>query len=385
MIKLEKYWQDPAKLHINCEKPHAYYIPYDCEKKAEKGVRGASNFFQSLSGTWKFRYYSSVNDVEENFFDADYDAAGWDDLVVPSNWQMHGYDKPNYTNVNYPFPYDPPYVPDDNPAGLYVKDFNYKVESSKKIKLVFEGVDSCFYVWINGKQVGYSQVSHMTSEFDATKYLQSGANRIAVVVLKWCDGSYLEDQDKWRLSGIFRDVYLLSRDNDHIVDIFVKAELSDSFDAGEISCEIETSSDAALTITAVLNDAQGKLLQEQKAEVKGEGTIRFKVENPAMWSAEHPELYSLLLFSGNEVLPVKTGFRKITVSNSAIHINGKAVKFKGVNRHDSHPELGQAIPLEHMKADLLLMKRHNVNAIRCSHYPNDPRFLELCDELGFYV
>ena len=385
MLKIEKYWEDPSCLHVQCEKPHAYFIPFESEEKAGKAIRGTSGFLKNLTGVWKFCYTSSFNDIEAPFYEADYNADSWDDLPVPSNWQLHGYDKPNYTNVNYPFPFDPPYVPDNNPAGLYIRDFTFKKRDGKAIRLVFEGVDSCFYVWINGKQVGYSQVSHMTSEFDITPYVETGLNRIAVIVLKWCDGSYLEDQDKWRLSGIFRDVYILERDQNHISDIFAKTELNADLDQGILCCEIETSGSMDLPIRAVLKDTAGKLLGEQEAVVKGHGTMQFEVSAPQLWSAETPALYRLYLYSGEEIILIKTGFRKIEVKNSTILVNGKAVKFKGVNRHDSHPELGQAIPVEHMKQDLLLMKRHNINAIRTSHYPNDPRFLELCDELGFYV
>ena len=385
MIQLEKYWEDPSCLHVHCEKPHAYFIPYESEEKADKAIRGTSGFLKNLTGVWKFRYTSSFNDIEAPFYEADYNANSWDDLPVPSNWQLHGYDKPNYTNINYPFPFDPPFVPDNNPAGLYIRDFTIEKRHGKAIRLVFEGVDSCFYVWINGKQVGYSQVSHMTSEFDITPYVKTGLNRIAVMVLKWCDGSYLEDQDKWRLSGIFRDVYILERDQNHISDIFAKTELNADLDQGILCCEIETSGSMDLPIRAVLKDAAGKLLGEQEAVVKAHGTVQFKVSAPQLWSAETPALYRLYLYSGEEIILIKTGFRKIEVKNSTILVNGKAVKFKGVNRHDSHPELGQAIPTEHMKQDLFLMKRHNINAIRTSHYPNDPRFLELCDELGFYV
>jgi beta-galactosidase len=385
MAFVEKYWEDPSNLHINCEKPHAYFIPYENEYKAQKGIRGISKFFHSLTGAWKFKYHDSFNMVEDGFYKSDYDVSAWDSIIVPSNWQMHGYDKPNYTNVNYPFPFDPPFVPNDNPTGLYVRNFNIDSIKDKDINLVFEGVDSCFYVWINGTQVGYSQVSHMTSEFNITSYLKQGNNRIAVMVLKWCDGSYLEDQDKWRLSGIFREVYLLTREKAHISDIFVKTELNEDFSEGTIKCEIETAGNASLQIKGVLQCIKGNILTEQSIKLLNKGVLEFNISNPTLWSAETPFLYKLLLYCGDEVILIKVGFRKIEIIDSVILINGKAVKFKGVNRHDSHPELGQAIPMEHMKADLILMKRHNVNAIRTSHYPNDPRFLELCNEIGFYI
>jgi len=385
MLFVEKYWENPDILHVNCEKPHAYFIPYESAAKAKENIRGESKFFKTLNGVWKFKYHNSVNDVSCQFYKDDFIPEGWDDLVVPSNWQMYGYDKPHYTNINYPYPCDPPHVPNDNPAGLYVRDFTFRKPDGKNVYLVFEGVDSCFYVWINGNLVGYSQVSHMTSEFNITEYIKDGKNRIAVMVLKWCDGSYLEDQDMWRLSGIFREVYLLTRQENHISDVFVKTELSDDFKSGTIICELETSCSSSSEVRAVLKDSNGRTLDEKKADISIIGEIRFEVENPQLWSAEVPELYELYLCHGEEVICFRPGFRKIEVKDSVILFNGKPIKFKGVNRHDSHPELGHTIPIDHMRNDLYIMKRHNINAIRTSHYPNDPKFLELCDELGFYV
>lgn len=385
MIFVEKYWEDTLKLHINCEKPHAYFIPYENEYKAQKGIRGTSKFLQSLTGSWKFKYHDSVNNVEDGFYNSDYNVSSWDELVVPSNWQMHGYDKPQYVNFNYPIPFDPPFVPNNNPAGLFVRDFNINSINDKNINLFFEGVDSCFYVWINGTQIGYSQVSHMTTEFNITSYLKPGNNRIAVMVLKWCDGSYLECQDKWRLSGIFREVYLLTREKVYISDIFVKTELKDDFSKGTLKCEIETFGNVSSEIKGILQDNKGNILYEKAIKFLKNGILEFKISDPLLWSAEMPNLYSLFIYHGDEIIPLKVGFKKIEIKNSIILINGKAVKFKGVNRHDTHPELGQAIPMQHMKEELFLMKRHNINAIRTSHYPNDPRFLELCDEIGFYL
>jgi len=383
LLNITKYWENPDHLHINCEKPRAYFIPYESMDKAKEAIRGTSDFFKSLSGNWKFKYHDSVEDVQDGFYQEDYDVASWDNLVVPSNWQMHGYDKPNYTNINYPFPFDPPYVPNENPAGVYVKEFNFDKKAGKTVKLVFEGVDSCFYVWVNGQFLGYSQVSHMTTEFDVTSLVKAGRNRIAVMVLKWCDGSYLEDQDKWRLSGIFRDVYLLTRDEVHVRDLFIKTDFNEDFSKGYLDCEIETTSKHP--VKAILESPEGIVLGEQEVVVEENGKVHFEVENPSLWSAETPVLYHLYLCSGEEVIPVRVGFRKVEIKNSVILINGKPVKLKGVNRHDSDPVLGQAVTVEHMRRDLFIMKRHNVNAVRTSHYPNDPRFYELCDEYGFYV
>ena len=386
MCFVEKYWEDPNTLHVNCEPSRAYFIPYVDENTARIGKRGMSVFFRSLNGSWKFQYRESIEDVEDGFYTTAYDAGAWDNLFVPSNWQMSGYDIPNYTNINYPYPCDPPFVPNANPTGLFVRDFNIEeLEPGKNRYLVFEGVDSCFYVWINGELVGYSQVSHMTSEFDVTAYLKSGQNRLAVMVLKWCDGSYMEDQDMWRLSGIFRDVYLLCRDKQHIRDFFLTTELSQNFMQGSLICDVEMSDETNSSVGTVLRDIQGNIISEQTLELSKHGKLEIPVQNPALWSAEIPNLYELILFHGKEVIVQKIGFRKVEIADSAIHINGKAIKFKGVNRHDSHPESGHTVSVAHMREDLLIMKRHNVNAVRTSHYPNDPRFLELCDELGFYV
>ncbi|MGI6705594.1 MAG: glycoside hydrolase family 2 TIM barrel-domain containing protein [Clostridia bacterium] len=385
MISVEKYWENPSILHVNCESPRSYFIPYENEMKAKKGNRGDSKFFQSLNGVWKFKYHDSVYHVEDGFYAQGFDASGWDNLIVPSNWQMDGYDKPQYTNVNYPYPFDPPYVPDNNPAGLYVRDFHVTDLEEKDIYLVFEGVDSCFYLWINGQFVGYSQVSRMTSEFNITKFLHQGKNRIAVMVLKWCNGSYLEDQDMFRLSGIFRAVYLLYRDKAHISDIFVKTELNPTYTEGISKWGIELKDGVTANVRAVLKDIYGNTLYDEVGHIAGKGMMETKVTNPDLWSAETPNLYELYLYLGNEVILQKVGFRDIRIKDSVILINGKAVKFKGVNRHDSHPELGHTTPLYHMRNDLLIMKRHNINAVRTAHYPNDPRFLELCDQMGFYV
>jgi beta-galactosidase len=246
-------------------------------------------------------------------------------------------------------------------------------------------MDSCFYVWVNGNYVGYSQVIHMTSEFNITAFLKPGRNRIAVMVLKWCDGSYLEDQDMWRLSGIFRDVYLLFRSKSRIEDIFVHTDLNGDFTEGNLRVDISASGTLLVEGTAVLKDSTGIELGMASFRAAPQGSFEITLTNPALWSAEKPNLYHLFLYAGDEVILQKIGFRKIEIKDSVLLINGRGVKFKGVNRHDFHPELGHTIPLEHMIQDLKLMKRHNINAIRTAHYPNDPRFLELCDSFGFYV
>lgn len=384
MTQIKRYWEDLDVLHVNREEARSYYIPYGDERHARAARRGHSPYYQVLNGMWKFQYYRSVNEVTEPFYQEDTDTSSWDDLLVPSCWQVKGYDQLQYTNLSYPFPCDPPYVPDNNPAGLYVREFNVGDHWAAKEKyIIFEGVNACFYLWVNGEFVGYSQGSRMPAEFNLSAVLRSGKNRIAVMVLKWCDGSYLEDQDAWRYSGIFRDVYLLARDPKHIRDVFNRQSFENGFERAVLTTELTTT--GLLDVRAVLKDAGGTLIAEAEVSVDGKGSVQFEVEQPQLWNAERPYLYRLFLYSGDEVLQFPVGFRQVTVSDGVFQINGQPVKLKGVNRHDSHPELGQTIPVSHMIKDLVLMKRHNINTIRTSHYPNDSRFMELCDEYGFYV
>jgi beta-galactosidase len=384
MTAFDKSWEDPNVLHINRQEARAHFIPYSNVQTARAGKRGKSPYYQTLNGNWKFRYYTSVNDVEYGFHQENADLSSWDDLIVPSCWQVNGYDQLHYTNINYPIPCDPPYVPDQNPAGIYVRDFNIREQWDEKDKyIVFEGVNSCFYLWVNGVFVGYSQGSRVPAEFDITPYTRTGSNRIAVMVLKWCDGTYLEDQDSWRFSGIFRDVYMLARDCSHIRDVFAKQNLSEDLGQATLQVEIETTGSTPIKIE--LHDSQGKLIEAGQAVIDGKGSVGLIVNKPQLWNAEQPYLYKLYVRCGEEVIRFPIGFRRIEISDGVFNINGQPVKLKGVNRHDSHPELGQTIPVAHMIKDLILMKRHNINTIRTSHYPNDPRFLELCNEYGFYV
>lgn len=371
-------------LQVNRERARSYYIPYKDEAAALSGEREASPFFRLLNGSWSFKYYRSIKLVEEGFYKPDEDTSAWEALTVPSCWQVKGYDQTHYTNDNYPFTCDPPYVPNDNPAGLYIRDFSISDKWAGKEKyIVFEGVNSCFYLWVNGSFAGYSQGSRMPAEFNITEYVQEGRNRIAVMVLKWCDGSYLEDQDMWRFSGIFRDVYLLARDRARIRDIFNKQELSGDMQKATLCCELDTV--GSCQVRAELRDASGEMVAQGEALIDGHGEIGFEIERPVLWNAERPYLYKLLVYCAGEVLVFNVGFRSAEIKQGIFMLNGKAVKLKGVNRHESHPELGQTVPLSHMLEDLMLMKRHNINTIRTSHYPDDPRFLDLCDQYGFYL
>ena len=374
-------------LHVNCDKPHAYFIPYGTKTAAKRGNRASSDRFLSLCGEWSFRFYPSVSEVPD-FTAPDWSEEGSDRLNVPMSWQMalgRGYDTPHYTNVNYPFPVDPPHVPDQNPCGLYERSFEMDADTlrDKRVKLVFEGVDSCFYVYINNRFAGYSQVSHMTSEFEINHLLVEGVNSIKVLVLKWCDGSYLEDQDKFRLSGIFREVYLLARENTHLTDLYVKAEPNADFSAAKIEAELETN--GKLEVAYSLCDPNGTELAAGSLTVDGKAVLSLDVNAPMLWSDEAPNLYELYLCAGGEHIRQEIGVRRVEIIGKVVYINGKKVKAKGINRHDSHPLLGAATPMDHMLRDLYILKANNINMVRTSHYPNDPRFYELCDRLGFYV
>ena len=366
------YHEDPQQLHINTLGKHCYFIPFDKEQDPFAD-RESSHRFELLNGQWDFRYYDSIVDMEDDFLSIPFDKK----LTVPSNWQLHGYDKAQYTNICYPIPYDPPYVPDDIPVGVYRRSYDFYPDGMDRI-LVFEGVDSCVYLYVNGEFAGYSQVSHCTSEFDVTPFLHEGENLITAAVLKWCDGTYLEDQDKFRLSGIFRDVYMLSRPRERLTDYTVKTVLAPDNSSAELiftafGCDAE----------AELADCSGNIIASFSA--KKDTTIDLHIENPILWSAEQPYLYRLTISAGDERIGEKVGFRSACIENGVVKINGRAVKFKGVNRHDSYPDTGYYASLTQMKKDLELMKRHNVNAVRTSHYPNSPLFYKLCDEYGLYV
>ena len=342
--------------------------------------REESDRMQLLNGTWKFQYFNSIYDIQDSFFEKNYDTENFDEIQVPSVWQMAGYDTHQYTNIRYPFPFDPPYVPQDIPCGAYVHTFEYsRDEKAPKSFLNFEGVDSCFYVWINGSYIGYSQVSHMTSEFDVTDVLQDGTNTVAVLVMKWCDGSYLEDQDKFRMSGIFRDVYILKRPKQAISDYHIKTRIEDML----AKVEIEMKFYSPLNVKISIEDRNGAVVA--LGSIAEEGTAVLEIASPELWNTENPYLYKLILETENEVIVDHIALRKIEIKDQVIYLNGQKIKFRGVNRHDSDPVTGFTINPEQITTDLTLMKQHNFNAIRSSHYPNAPFFYEMCDKYGFMV
>ena len=375
-----RYYENLSVLHENTMPARAYYIP--ASKRMDNLVehREESDRVQLLNGTWKFQYFNSIYDIQDSFFEKNYDTENFDEIQVPSVWQMAGYDTHQYTNIRYPFPFDPPYVPQDIPCGAYVHTFDYsRDEKASRAFLNFEGVDSCFYVWINGSYIGYSQVSHMTSEFDVTDVLQDGTNTVAVLVMKWCDGSYLEDQDKFRMSGIFRDVYILKRPKQAISDYHIKTRIEDML----AKVEIEMKFYSPLNVKISIEDRNGAVVA--LGSIAEEGTAVLEIASPELWNTENPYLYKLILETENEVIVDHIALRKIEIKDQVIYLNGQKIKFRGVNRHDSDPVTGFTINPEQITTDLTLMKQHNFNAIRSSHYPNAPFFYEMCDKYGFMV
>lgn len=375
-----RYCENLSVLHENTMPARAYYIPASRRMDNLVEHREESDRMQLLNGTWKFQYFNSIYDIKDSFFEKNYDTENFDEIQVPSVWQMAGYDTHQYTNIRYPFPFDPPYVPQDIPCGAYVHTFEYsRDEKAPKSFLNFEGVDSCFYVWINGSYIGYSQVSHMTSEFDVTDVLQDGTNTVAVLVMKWCDGSYLEDQDKFRMSGIFRDVYILKRPKQAISDYHIKTRIEDML----AKVEIEMKFYSPLNVKISIEDRNGAVVA--LGSIAEEGTAVLEIASPELWNTENPYLYKLILETENEVIVDHIALRKIEIKDQVIYLNGQKIKFRGVNRHDSDPVTGFTINPEQITTDLTLMKQHNFNAIRSSHYPNAPFFYEMCDKYGFMV
>ncbi len=366
------YHEDPHALHVGTLENRAYYVPF-APGEDPFASREKSSRFELLNGDWGFTYLESVVDLADDFCDLSPKAS----IPVPSNWQLHGYDRAQYTNVVYPIPYDPPYVPDDDPVGVYYRDYDYAPDGLRRI-LCFEGVDSCLYLYVNGRPAGYSQVAHSTSEFDITDLLNPGTNRICAAVLKWCDGTYLEDQDKIRLSGIFHDVYMLSRPEKRLTDYRVSAvpDLNDG--SAELTVSVKGES-AKITVYSPSGDVIGS------GEASEGAAYILKIQNAELWNAEKPVLYKMMIESAGEVIGEKIGIRKIEIKDGLVYLNGAKVKFRGVNRHDSYPDTGYVSSREQIMKDLTLMKRHNVNALRTSHYPNAPILYQLCDELGIYV
>ena len=411
-------WENPEMIGWNKEPAHCTLMPYADIESALTGTREASPFHKLLNGKWKFNWVAKPADRPVNFYRLDYDVSGWAEIPVPSNWELQGYGVPIYTNATYPFASSPPRVTSTppssytsytqrNPVGSYRTEFTIPPEwSGRKVFIHFDGVMSAFYLWINGQQVGYSEDSMTPAEFDITNYLVAGTNVLAAEVYRWCDGSYLEDQDTWRLSGIYRDVYLFSTPQVHIGDFFVVCDLDAQYQ--DATLKVTTTihnyakkSAGAHTVEVMLLDADGKavggeVLMSSKAEgvaASGEDVVEMQttVTNPHKWTAETPYLYKVLLTlkdSKGKIIEVERcnfGFRKVELKGGQLLVNGKAILFKGVNRHEHDPDHGRAIPLSRMMQDIKLLKQNNINAVRTSHYPDDPKWYDICDKFGLYL
>lgn len=402
---------NPECFQINRMDAHATWIPFNTIEDALIGDTQASPNYLSLNGLWKFAYADTPDQRIRNFFEQDYDCSSWAELSVPSHWQMHGYDYPQYTNVRYPWSerepeLKPPFAPTQyNPVGSYVRTFTVPEDwSGKPVFISFQGVESAFYVWLNGELVGYSEDTFTPAEFDLTPYLIAGDNKLAVEVYRWCDASWLEDQDFWRLSGIFRDVYLYTTPEAHIYDFFVRTELDEAYRDAELQLDVklidylERTTEAVVVNAQLYDHAQNPIFTEplsQTLHFNGTSSqslsLSSSVSDPLKWSAEQPNLYTLVLSLYNadgtllEAVRCRVGFRKFELKDGLMKINGKRIVFKGVNRHEFSCVTGRAIGIDDMVRDVQLMKAHNVNAVRTSHYPNQTTWYDLCDEYGLYV
>ena len=381
MPLLNEYHENLYKLHINMMQRRSYYVPFiDTDEAINIKDRNKQTSFFSLNGKWQFNYFNSLQLIKD--FNNISEINLSDSIDVPSVWQMNGYDYNQYINVKYPIPYNPPFVPKDNPCAIYKKEFDFKINSeSHDYHINFEGVDSCFYFWINDMFVGYSQISHSISEFDITNFLVDGKNTITVLVLKWCDGTYFEDQDKFRMSGIFRDVYILTRSKSRIVDYKITPSVNVSSKKGKLDLKI-LSTIGNPHIKYTLLNPDNTIISSGDIN---DNNLQIDITDVELWDAESPNLYTLLIETENEVIKEKIGMREIKIENSILKINDTPIKLKGVNHHDSDPVKGYAVTYDDLLCDLKLMKECNINSIRTSHYPKSPIFYELCDEYGFYV
>lgn len=401
-------YEDQAINRVNCEPFRAYFIPHEDEQSALTQDREQSKNFYSLNGNWKLYWVKDVKERPTDFFQNEYNDSAWKEEKVPCNVEMQGYGEPIYTNVQYVFPVNPPKIErgdKGNPVISYRKRFNLPADwKDKKVTIHFNGVQSCLYLWVNGQYVGFHEDAMTTAEFDLTPYLKPGENLLAAQVMRWSDGSYLEDQDMWWLSGIYRDVYLLAEPKMHIADFKVTTDLVAAYKQGNLSVNYTISndqekSDKVRQVRFNMYDADNKLVFSAKqlcnTRIKKGGKARFifreGVANPQLWSAEKPNLYRLtitLLGKGDEELQSicqEVGFRKVEIQNGVFLVNGEKVYIRGTNHHDNNPETGRYMTLDQIKQDLLLMKAYNINAVRTSHYPKTPQFYELCNRLGLYV
>lgn len=421
----QREWENEKVFQVNREPAHATAIPFSSEQQAIANIDSNASFYQNINGLWKFKWAKSPNERPKDFYKKNFNDSEWVDFKVPANWEVNGYGTPIYTNITYPFKVDPPAImkavdtswtksKEPNPVGSYRKQIKIADEwGNKQIYIHFDGVQSAFYLWVNGEKVGYSEGSMTGASFDITDYVETGrSNLIAVEVYKWSDGSYLEDQDMFRLGGIHRDVYLYAKPKMHIRDFFLKAAFPEDFSSADFMVDIWLNnlgkgSNRNGSISVKLLDAEGKEvffkpLEEKinrklgfnifnKSNDEGFHQLQATVQDPHLWSAETPYLYTALITLQDkddqviEVLSSKFGFRKIEIKDSQLLVNGKPVTLKGVNRHETHPDYGKAVPYASMLEDIMLMKQNNINTVRTAHYPNDPKWYKLCDEYGLYV
>ncbi|HZI32572.1 MAG TPA: glycoside hydrolase family 2 TIM barrel-domain containing protein, partial [Candidatus Binatia bacterium] len=409
-------WENPELTGINNEPPHATMVVCPDAKTALtigpvcNAERVKSPFYRSLNGQWKYHYSSNQLARVPDFWLPDFDDSKWATIPVPANVEMEGYGIPIYVNIRYPWTWHgvkptPPVVPPDDPNNT-VNSYRHEFELPKdwdgrRVMITFDGVNSFFYLWVNGQKVGMGKDSRTPVEFDLTKYVKPGKNLIAVENFRWCDGSYLEDQDMWRLSGIFRDVYLWSPPEVHIRDVEVKTEFDAAYRDARLTVAVKLQNagkqSATGHIEAELLDPAGKVVAKPAIELavgggqESSATITTEVSSPLKWTAETPNLYKLLLTLKNadgkvlEVVPVRVGIRQIEIKNGDLLVNGQRILIKGVDRHEIDPDLGQAVTVADMIKDIQMMKAHNVNAVRCSHYPNQPAWYDLCDKYGIYL
>ncbi len=385
-------WQNPELTHRNREDPRPLLIPYADDASAARGDRTISPWYRCLNGDWLFFYAESVSLVPLDASEHEMDDLDWDTIPVPSVWQMHGYGMPNYTNVKYPFPVDPPFVP-DHAVGCYRHEFTVPdAWDGRRIRLTFDGVCSMFTVWVNGEEVGLSKGSHVPAEFDITDVVRQGEiNSLAVQVHQWSDASYLEDQDMWRFNGIFRDVWLAALPETHIHDVHARPVLADDFSTATLELDVTLRGGADGSVEAVLLGPDGSEVGAEALEGDEHRSVSIAVDAPALWSSETPHLYTVILRNLDadgtvrEVQRQTVGFRTVEIRDQQLWVNGVSIKIQGVNRHDDHPDFGYAVPLEDMERDVQLMKQHNVNTVRTSHYPNDSRFYEMCNRYGLFM
>lgn len=381
---IPNYFEDFKTHHVNTMPRRNYFVPYaNVEEFNKSDTRRESSYYQDLNGTWDFHYFENIREIEKPFWlSSNKDDIDYVDMKVPSVWQLAGYGQIQYTNVELPMPFDPPYAPYENPAGLYRRTFEVNDEKDFDYHLNFEGVDAGFYVWVNDAFIGYSQIAHSNTEFDLSKVIQKGTNTISVLVVQWGAMTYLENADKFRYSGIFRDVYLLKREQERLNKFTLKTDVAEDLETGTITLDVDDATG--------LSDYAYRLLDPSGNEVVSgsqsiDETLELALDNPTLWDAENPNLYQLELTAGEEVIVQKVGVRSITVVNSQILINHQPVFLVGVNHHDTHPETGATVTLENQIRDMELMKKLNFNAIRTAHYPKTAEFYELADEIGFYV